>query len=125
MPTDFQAALDASPRAQAFFATLNSSNRYAVLFRIQTAKKAETRAKRIQDFTRMLDWAARRNPSGYRIAGQKEVLIGVSRFCSGAGSATQTGNIDGAAWPGQLEEAAPLDGMVHNTSVIIVVIAIT
>jgi uncharacterized protein YdeI (YjbR/CyaY-like superfamily) len=55
VPADFQAALDASPRAQAFFATLNGSNRYAVLFRIQTAKKAETRAKRIQDFTHMLE----------------------------------------------------------------------
>ncbi|SDY44010.1 Uncharacterized conserved protein YdeI, YjbR/CyaY-like superfamily, DUF1801 family [Collimonas sp. OK242] len=55
VPADFQAALDASPRAQTFFASLNSSNRYAVLFRIQTAKKAETRAKRIQDYTRMLE----------------------------------------------------------------------
>ena len=55
VPADFQAALEASPRAQAFFATLNGSNRYAVLFRIQTAKKAETRAKRIQDFTHMLE----------------------------------------------------------------------
>lgn len=55
VPADFQAALDASPRAQAFFATLNSSNRYAVLFRIHTAKKAETRAKRIQDYTSMLE----------------------------------------------------------------------
>jgi uncharacterized protein YdeI (YjbR/CyaY-like superfamily) len=55
VPADFQAALDANPRARAFFATLNGSNRYAVLFRIQTAKKAETRAKRIQDFTHMLE----------------------------------------------------------------------
>ena len=55
VPADFQAALDASPRALAFFATLNSGNRYALLFRIQTAKKAETRAKRIRDFTLMLE----------------------------------------------------------------------
>ncbi|SFA69925.1 Uncharacterized conserved protein YdeI, YjbR/CyaY-like superfamily, DUF1801 family [Collimonas sp. OK607] len=55
VPADFQAALDASPRAQAFFSTLSSSNRYAVLFRIQTAKKAETRARRIQDYTSMLE----------------------------------------------------------------------
>ena len=55
VPADFQAALDANPRARAFFATLNGSNRYAVLFRIQAAKKAETRAKRIQDFTHMLE----------------------------------------------------------------------
>jgi len=55
VPADFQAALDANPHAQAFFATLSSSNRYAVLFRIQTAKKAETRARRIQDYTGMLE----------------------------------------------------------------------
>ena len=54
VPDDFQAALDANPIAQAFFATLNSQNRYALLFRIQTAKKAETRAKRIEQFIAML-----------------------------------------------------------------------
>ena len=51
---DLQAALDASPEAKAFFATLNSVNRYAILFRTQTAKKAETRAKRIEQFVAML-----------------------------------------------------------------------
>ena len=51
---DFQAALDRAPKAKAFFATLESRNRYAVLFRIQTAKKAETRAKRIEQLTEML-----------------------------------------------------------------------
>lgn len=55
MPDDFQAELDNNPQAQAFFATLNSTNRYAILFRIQTAKKAETRTKRIQEFIRMLE----------------------------------------------------------------------
>jgi uncharacterized protein YdeI (YjbR/CyaY-like superfamily) len=55
VPPDFQAALDANARAKAFFATLNGTNRYAVLFRIQTAKKAETRAKRIQQFVQMLE----------------------------------------------------------------------
>lgn len=54
VPADFQLALDANAQAKAFFATLDGSNRYAVLFRIQTAKKAETRAKRIQQFTEML-----------------------------------------------------------------------
>jgi len=54
VPGDFQAALDRNPAAQAFFATLNSRNRYAILFRIQTAKKAETRTKRIEQFIRML-----------------------------------------------------------------------
>jgi uncharacterized protein YdeI (YjbR/CyaY-like superfamily) len=55
VPADLQAALDAHPKAKAFFATLNSQNRYAVLFRIQTAKKAETRAKRIRQFVEMLE----------------------------------------------------------------------
>jgi uncharacterized protein YdeI (YjbR/CyaY-like superfamily) len=54
VPSDFQAALDNNAEASAFFATLNSTNRYAILFRIQTAKKAETRAKRIRDFIGML-----------------------------------------------------------------------
>jgi uncharacterized protein YdeI (YjbR/CyaY-like superfamily) len=54
IPDDFQAALDQHEGARAFFATLNSRNRYAILFRIQTAKKAETRAKRIEQFIQML-----------------------------------------------------------------------
>ena len=55
VPADFQAALDQSAPAAAFFATLNSANRYAVLWRIQTAKKAETRTKRIEQFIHMLE----------------------------------------------------------------------
>jgi uncharacterized protein YdeI (YjbR/CyaY-like superfamily) len=55
VPPDLQAALDASPKAKAFFAALNSANRYAILFRTQTAKKPETRAKRIQQFVEMLE----------------------------------------------------------------------
>lgn len=55
VPDDFQAALDQNAEAKAFFATLNSNNRYAILFRIQTAKKAETRAKRIEQFVQMLE----------------------------------------------------------------------
>jgi uncharacterized protein YdeI (YjbR/CyaY-like superfamily) len=53
-PPDFQAALDRNTRAKAFFSTLDSQNRYAVLFRIHTAKKPETRARRIQQFVEML-----------------------------------------------------------------------
>jgi uncharacterized protein YdeI (YjbR/CyaY-like superfamily) len=55
VPIDFQAALDRNPKAKAFFATLNSSNRYAILFRIHTAKKIETRESRIQKFVQMLE----------------------------------------------------------------------
>jgi uncharacterized protein YdeI (YjbR/CyaY-like superfamily) len=54
IPADFQAVLNKIPRAKAFFANLDSRNRYAVLFRIQTAKKTETRAKRIKQFADML-----------------------------------------------------------------------
>lgn len=55
VPDDFQAALDQNVAAAAFFATLNSANRYAILWRIQTAKKAETRTKRIEQFIQMLE----------------------------------------------------------------------
>jgi uncharacterized protein YdeI (YjbR/CyaY-like superfamily) len=54
VPQDFQSALDANPRAKAFFQTLDSANRYAVLFRIQTVKKAETRSRKIKEFIAML-----------------------------------------------------------------------
>ena len=55
VPSDFQAALDANPRAAAFFKTLDRANRYAVLWRIQTVKKAETRARKIVQFIGMLE----------------------------------------------------------------------
>ena len=54
VPSDLQAALDANPRAKAFFETLDRANRYAVLWRIQTVKKAETRARKIEQFIGML-----------------------------------------------------------------------
>lgn len=55
VPEDFQSALDAHPRAKAFFDTLDRANRYAVLWRIQTVKKAETRARKIEQFIAMLE----------------------------------------------------------------------
>jgi uncharacterized protein YdeI (YjbR/CyaY-like superfamily) len=55
VPSDFQAELDRHPKAKAFFDTLNSANRYAILWRIQTVKKAETRARRIRQFIEMLE----------------------------------------------------------------------
>lgn len=54
VPPDLQAALDANKKAAKFFATLDARNRYAVLFRTQGAKKAETRARRIAQFVEML-----------------------------------------------------------------------
>jgi len=55
VPGDLQAELDRNAKAKAFFATLDSRNRYAILHRIHTAKRAETRARRIKQFVRMLE----------------------------------------------------------------------
>ncbi|WP_294041476.1 YdeI family protein [Sphingomonas sp.] len=52
-PDDLRAALDAHPDARAFFDTLTGANRYAILYRIHTAKKPETRAARIAKFVAM------------------------------------------------------------------------
>jgi uncharacterized protein YdeI (YjbR/CyaY-like superfamily) len=54
IPADFQKALEASARAAEFFQSLDRANRYAILFRIQTVKKAETRARKISEFVEML-----------------------------------------------------------------------
>lgn len=55
VPPDLQAALDANTKAARFFATLTGANRYAVLYRIGAAKKAETRARKIENFVAMLE----------------------------------------------------------------------
>jgi uncharacterized protein YdeI (YjbR/CyaY-like superfamily) len=55
IPPDFQEELDRHPKAKAFYETLNKTNTYAFLWRIQTAKKAETRAKRIALSIQMLE----------------------------------------------------------------------
>lgn len=55
IPDDLQAALDKNGKAKAFFSTLKSAERYSILFRIQTAKRPETRARRIQQFIEMLE----------------------------------------------------------------------
>ena len=54
VPPDLQAALDADPRAKEFFATLDSKNRYAVLYRIGDTKKEATRAARIEKYVAMM-----------------------------------------------------------------------
>jgi len=54
VPPDLQAAFDANPNAAEFFATLTGANRYAVLYRIQDAKRPQTRAARIEKFVEML-----------------------------------------------------------------------
>jgi len=55
VPPDLQRELDNNQKAQDFFNMLDSANRYAILFRIHTAKKPETRATRIQKFVEMLE----------------------------------------------------------------------
>lgn len=54
VPPDLQAALDGQPRATAFFSTLDAANRYAVLWQVQTARRAETRSRRIETLVAML-----------------------------------------------------------------------
>lgn len=54
MPDDLAAALAKSAKARAFFEGLDAANRYAVLWRVHTAKKPETRAARIVKLVEML-----------------------------------------------------------------------
>jgi uncharacterized protein YdeI (YjbR/CyaY-like superfamily) len=54
VPADLAAALAAEPQAQAMFEILTSQNRYAVLLRIESAKRSDTRARRIEQFVAML-----------------------------------------------------------------------
>lgn len=55
VPEDLQRELDARPDAKAFFASLRSQNRYAIVYRLYDAKKAETRARRLAKFVAMLE----------------------------------------------------------------------
>ena len=55
VPEDLQRELDARPDAKAFFAGLTSQNRYAILYRLQDAKRPETRARRLAQFVAMLE----------------------------------------------------------------------
>jgi len=64
VPSDLQAARDANPGAKTFFEGLDRQNRYAVLFRIQTVKKAETRARKIREFVEMLERNEKIHESG-------------------------------------------------------------
>ena len=54
IPSDLAAALKATPPAKAMFERLSSANRYSVLYRVTTAKRAETRQRRIEQFVAML-----------------------------------------------------------------------
>jgi uncharacterized protein YdeI (YjbR/CyaY-like superfamily) len=54
VPEDFLAALDQNKRAKAFFESLNKANRYAIAYRLQTAKKPETKQRRMEMILAML-----------------------------------------------------------------------
>jgi uncharacterized protein YdeI (YjbR/CyaY-like superfamily) len=64
VPADLTAALVAQPTALAMFETLSSQNRYAVLYRIGEAKRADTRARRIERFVAMLARGETLHPQG-------------------------------------------------------------
>jgi uncharacterized protein YdeI (YjbR/CyaY-like superfamily) len=54
VPADLRAALEADDAARAFFETISGANRYAILYRISSVKKAETRARKIVQYVEML-----------------------------------------------------------------------
>jgi predicted ATPase/uncharacterized protein YdeI (YjbR/CyaY-like superfamily)/class 3 adenylate cyclase len=54
VPDDLAAALAASPAAAEFFQAISASNRYAILYRIETVKRSETRARKIEQYVQML-----------------------------------------------------------------------
>ena len=62
VPADLQRELDKDDRAREFFTTLNSANRYAILFRIHDAKRPETRARRIAKYVAMLSAQQKLHP---------------------------------------------------------------
>lgn len=54
VPSELRAALDAEPRAADFFETLNSQNRFAILFRLGNVKRAETKTRKVAEYVAML-----------------------------------------------------------------------
>ncbi len=55
VPPDLEAALAANPKARDFFSRLSAQNRYSILFRLQTARRPETRQKRLEQYVAMLE----------------------------------------------------------------------
>ncbi|RKS80157.1 uncharacterized protein YdeI (YjbR/CyaY-like superfamily) [Motilibacter peucedani] len=72
VPPDLAAALAAEPAAQAAFAGLSSQNRFAVLYRLGTAKRAETRERRIGEFVAMLARGETFYPQGPRAGARRD-----------------------------------------------------
>ncbi len=69
VPEDLATALRSNPRAEANFQTLTSANRYSILYRVGSAKKAETRARRVEQFVEMLARGETIHPQGPRSPG--------------------------------------------------------
>jgi uncharacterized protein YdeI (YjbR/CyaY-like superfamily) len=66
VPEDLARALAANPRAEAMFHTLTGANRYSIVYRIGSAKKPETRARRVEQFVEMLARGETIHPQGPR-----------------------------------------------------------
>jgi uncharacterized protein YdeI (YjbR/CyaY-like superfamily) len=66
VPDDLAQELEARPAAKEFFATLSSQNRYSILYRLQSAKKPETRARRLEKFVAMLEAGETIHPQSRR-----------------------------------------------------------
>lgn len=62
VPDDLKTALAEHPRAKAFYETLNNQNKFAILFRIQNVKRAETRKRKIEETIRMLEMGEKLYP---------------------------------------------------------------
>ncbi|MES2400563.1 MAG: YdeI/OmpD-associated family protein [Pseudomonadota bacterium] len=75
VPDDLLAALAKKPRAKAFFGQLDSRNRYAVLLRLHSAKKSETRARRLENFVAMLDRQETLHPPAKKKAATKKAAL--------------------------------------------------
>ena len=69
VPEDLARALAANPRAQAMFQTLTSANQYSIIYRVGSAKKVETRARRVEQFVEMLARGETFHPQGPRPSG--------------------------------------------------------
>lgn len=79
VPADFQAALDANPKARAFFSSLKRTNVYAFLYRLQTLKRPETRVARIKEYVQLLKdgktlhlFAPKKKPSAGQLSRRKK-----------------------------------------------------
>jgi hypothetical protein len=71
--------------ARAFFETLDSANRYAILYRVQTAKKPETRTERIERFVAMCARHETLHPQRQGRAGARAAKVSKKRLGSAAG----------------------------------------